>query len=178
MLTLSALAGWETAVLASLRGAAGTIEEKDAQIARSGLYAEYPSIFRAYLDLARLRDQPETALEALKRAVFLAWHAVMEPPVYSGLAELPESALRQLMYDLQRAIRAGGIDTELRWMLAWYRGVSSVMFEHYGPVTGLDALVSGLPPDAFKAQALTSHMFEGRGQLGVYWQSVLESAAV
>ena len=44
VLSLEALANWESAVLASIRGATGTIEERDAQITRSGMYAEYPAI--------------------------------------------------------------------------------------------------------------------------------------
>jgi len=51
MLSLTALAGWEMAVLGSIRGASGGIEERDAQITRSGIYAEYPAIFTGYLDL-------------------------------------------------------------------------------------------------------------------------------
>ena len=44
MLSLASLAGWEDAVLASLRGATGTLEERDRQIERSGLFGEYPAI--------------------------------------------------------------------------------------------------------------------------------------
>ena len=52
MLSLAALANWEMSVLASIAGATGTLEERDAQITRSGMYAEYPAIFAGYFELA------------------------------------------------------------------------------------------------------------------------------
>ena len=97
MLSLTALAGWEMAVLGSISGATGTIDDRDAQITRSGMYAEYPAIFAGYLELALDADDPDAALEALKRALFIAWYGFQVPSTVSGIAELPESAIRQLM---------------------------------------------------------------------------------
>ena len=65
MLGLASLSGWEDAVLASVRGASGTPDERDAQIERSGLYGEYPAIVSAYVEHFADAD---SALEALKRA--------------------------------------------------------------------------------------------------------------
>ncbi|MDB4898588.1 MAG: hypothetical protein JWN53_396, partial [Gemmatimonadetes bacterium] len=70
MLSLSSLAGWEEAVLASIRGTSGNAEERDRQIERSGMYGEYPAIVRAYIELF---DDEASRLEATKRAVFLVW---------------------------------------------------------------------------------------------------------
>ena len=81
MLSLSSLAGWEDAVLASIAGARGSLEERDRQIERSGVYGEYPAIVRAYAE--RFAD-PESAGEAVKRAVFLVWRGAMELPVHTG----------------------------------------------------------------------------------------------
>ena len=67
MLSLTSLAGWEEAVLASLRGASGTLEERDRQIERSGLFGEYPAIVNAYVELFADAD---SATKDLKRAVF------------------------------------------------------------------------------------------------------------
>ncbi|HEX2781586.1 MAG TPA: hypothetical protein VHM30_18925 [Gemmatimonadaceae bacterium] len=173
MLTLQALANWEAAVLASLRGATGTIEERDAQITRSGLYAEYPVIFTTYLDIARDADDAATALEALKRAVFLAWYGLSEPPVQSGIAELPETAIRNVLLELDRAIRNGTADDELRWMLAWYHAAFGYVFEHFGPVRALGPFIAGVAADEALAHRDERARFADRGQMGLYWAAAL-----
>src|SRR5262245_27641449 len=102
MPSLIALAGWEESILASLAGATGTIEEKDAQLRRSGLYAEYPAIVRSYLDRCSVESD---RLEALKRIVFLVWISAVEPPPLSGISELPDSYVREVMLELVTAVR-------------------------------------------------------------------------
>jgi hypothetical protein len=169
MLSLTALAGWESAVLASVRGATGTIEERDAQITRSGLYAEYPAILAGYLDLVLDVDDAAIAAEALKRAVFIAWYGFNAPSTASGIAELPESAIRRLMEALGDAITAGRVDDELRAMLAWYSRQFGYVFEHFGPVRGLDALVAEVSEAAIGALVANPAAWVGRGQLGEYW---------
>ena len=74
MLSLTSLAGWEDAVLASIAGAHGTIEERDRQVERSGVYGEYPAIVRAYEELFA---DAESAGEAIKRAIFLVWRGAV-----------------------------------------------------------------------------------------------------
>jgi hypothetical protein len=173
VLSLDALANWEAAVMASIQGAAGTPDERDAQITRSGMYAEYPAIFSTYLELIGLADDPATALEALKRAVFLAWYSFKEPSFDTGIAELPESSVRELMRDLDRAIANGRTDDELRWMLAWYDKVFGYVFEHFGPVRGLASFIGRLSAgDAYDRRQDLAR-FTGRGQLGAYWKKVL-----
>ena len=173
MLTLQALANWEAAVLASLKGATGTVEERDAQITRSGLYAEYPAIFGTYNEIASHADDPPTALEALKRAAFIAWYGFTEPPVQSGIAELPESAIRACLEELDRSIRSERADEELRWMLAWYHASFGYVFEHFGPVRSLDGFIASIPANEALSHRDERDRFAGRGQLGVYWTAVL-----
>jgi hypothetical protein len=172
-MNLSALAHWESAVLASIAGASGTIDERDAQITRSGLYAEYPTIFGSYLELARDSQDTNIALEALKRAVFLAWWSVNALPVETGLAELPESEVRELMLVLERAIHAGAVDEELRLMLAWYRETFGYPFDHYGPVRPLDEFIGELSSADVREQGSAVIRRHDRGQLGRYWSRVL-----
>ncbi|MEO6877661.1 MAG: hypothetical protein ABI205_04210, partial [Gemmatimonadaceae bacterium] len=114
VLSLAALANWEMAVLASIRGASGTAQERDAQITRSGMYAEYPAIFSAYLELVHLSGDEAISLEALKRAVFLAWYSFKVPSIESGIAELPESSVRDVMQSLGSTIAGRRTDDELR----------------------------------------------------------------
>ena len=169
MLSLNALAGWEMAVLGSIRGATGGIEERDAQITRSGIYAEYPAIFGGYLELVLDADDRTIVGEALKRALFIAWYGFMALPTVSAIAELPESAIRKLMTALGDTIAAGEADDELRVMLAWYVSEFGYVFEHFGPVRGLDALIAGVTPGQVAALAAASTRWTGRGQMGEYW---------
>ena len=172
MLSLTALAGWEMAVLGSIRGATGEIDERDAQITRSGIYAEYPAIFAGYLELLLDADDSAIVAEALKRAVFIAWYGFMAMPPVSAIAELPETAIRALMIALGDAITAGRVDDELRVMLAWYVGEFGYVFEHFGPVRGLDALIAEVAPSEITALARDAARWTGRGQLGEYWSAL------
>jgi hypothetical protein len=176
MLGLSALANWEVAVLESIGGARGSVEERDAQITRSGMYAEYPAIFAGYLELVLDSSEQPVVVEALKRAVFLAWIATQAPPTESGIAELPESSVRGLMRALDDAIASGGADDELRAMLAWYHGRSAFAFEHFGPFRALEGFIGPATTTEIAALARDQPRFAGRGQLGRYWSGLrLES---
>ncbi|HEX4684759.1 MAG TPA: hypothetical protein VH277_18720 [Gemmatimonadaceae bacterium] len=165
-------------MLASIAGAAGTIDERDAQITRSGMYAEYPAIFGSYLELARDSQDQATALEALKRAVFLAWRSFSALPVETGLAELPETEVRELMEVLETAIKTGAVDEELRLMLAWYRDVFGYVFDHFGPVRSLDPFIMEVSATDVRGRGPLVIRRADRGQLGLYWTGVLtESGA-
>jgi hypothetical protein len=174
MLSLDALAHWESAVLASIRGATGTIDERDVQITRSGMYAEYPAIFNAYTEA---RDEsPDALLERYKRAIFLIWCSFTQLPVDSGIAELPETRVREEMHSLGALIESGALDEEFRLMLAWYRGHFGYMFDHFGGVRGLDDLIGGLSPDEARTELRRLRApgdFVGRGQLGDYWRTII-----
>lgn len=172
VLSLAALANWEAAVLASIRGATGSVAEKDAQITRSGMYAEYPTIFRAYIDLMHDADNPATRLEALKRAVFLAWYSFNALPVVSGIAELPESSVRDVMRELDAAIASQRADDELRRMLRVYRETFGYPFEHFGPVRLLDQFLDEEPSTGEAPSSAGAAAFEGRGQLGEFWRAM------
>lgn len=175
-MNLSALARWEAAILASIAGATGTIEERDAQITRSGMYAEYPAIFASYLDLARGGGEAATALEALKRAVFLAWWSSTALPVSTGVTELAEGQVRELMMELDSAIRSGRVDDELRMMLAWYRDNFGYVFEHFGPVRSLDGFIRDIASSEIRRQGAALIRVDDRGQMGRYWRGVLSEA--
>lgn len=171
-LSLEALANWEAAVLARISGATGTPDERDAQITRTGLYAEYPAIIRAYFEVAG--PESGTVLEVTKRTVFLIWHSFKALPVDSGIAEVAESTVRDVFSSLDETIGNGDADDELRWMLTWYRDTFPEPFDTFGPVRNLDAFIR----DVSTSDALTNlrgSAFAGRGQLGLYWSSLLGS---
>jgi hypothetical protein len=171
-LGLDALANWEGAVLARISGARGTPDERDAQITRSGLYAEYPAIIRAYFEVDGL--QPETGLEVLKRTLFLVWHSFKALPVDSGISEIAESTVRKVFADLEHTIAHGQADDELRWMAAWYRDNFPEPFDTFGPVRSLDEFIRDVST-ADSLDKLRASNFAGRGQLGMYWSSLLGS---
>lgn len=172
MPSLDALAGWESAVLASLRGANGTIEERDRQITRAGLYAEYPTIVRSYLDL--LADD-SAANEALKRAVFIVWLSTVEPSPNTGVAEIPERLAREVMDAVDHQARTSGVDDEFTLMLAWYRSILRAAFELYGAEVSTTAATSGVHHEEWRHRFVPAQ-FNNRGQLGSYWRSLLERA--
>jgi hypothetical protein len=170
VLSLSSLAGWEDAVLASLRGARGSLEEQDRQIERSGLYGEYPAIVRAYIELF---EDAASAGEALKRAVFLVWRGAMAPPAETGIATLPDGTSRTVIEELDIRVRRGAADDELAWMLAWYLGEGPHVFELFGGTPRLFRFAEREPPGAWRSAHISSASMARRGQLGRYWTALV-----
>lgn len=171
-LSLDALANWEAAVLARIAVAKGTPDERDAQITRSGLYAEYPAIVASYMEIAG--SESDDRLEALKRALFLTWHSFTVLPVDSGISEIAESTIRHVFDAVDRAIARGDVDDEFRCMVAWYHGRFPEPFDYFGPVAALTPFIGDLSTADAIGSLHQSH-FGGRGQLGSYWTSVLGS---
>ena len=173
MLGLASLAGWENALLASIAGASGSAEERDAQIERSGLYGEYPAIVNAYVEHF---SNPETALEALKRAYFLVWRSAMEPPADTGIATLPDGTIRVVIDELDAMARRDETDPELRWMLGHYHALGPTVLELYGASAHLVRLASATGGDAWREARADPRTMEGRGQMGRYWSALLAQA--
>ncbi|MFL5618560.1 MAG: hypothetical protein ACJ79A_09230 [Gemmatimonadaceae bacterium] len=171
MLGLGTLSGWEDAVLASVRGATGTPDERDAQIERSGLYGEYPAIVSGYVEHF---SDADTALEALKRAYFLVWRGAMATPADSGIASLPEGTIRQVIDELDAWARRGASDAELRWMLGHYHAIGPSVLDLYGASMPLIRLAADTGGDAWRAAGITRASMAGRGQLGRYWTALAE----
>ena len=173
MLSLSSLAGWEDAVLASIAGASGPLEERDRQIERSGIYGEYPAIVRAYEELFA---DPESAGEAVKRAVFLVWRGAMELPVHTGIAPLPDGTVRGVVDALDARVRVHASDAELEWMLAWYHAQSPHLLELYGATPALLAAAMRCGAMAWQDAAITADGMALRGQMGRYWSALATGA--
>lgn len=172
MLSLSSLAGWEEAVLASVAGASGSVEERYRQIERSGMYGEYPAIVSAYVELF---DDEESHVEAVKRALFLVWRSAMFSPDVTGIAALPESTARVVMERLDALIRADEGDEELAWMLAWYRDTGEFALELLGATPRVLRWESDLPPDQWRRVPISPATMRRRGQMGSYWSELAAS---
>ncbi len=169
MLTVQSLAGWETAVLASVRGATGTLEERDRQVERSGMYGEYPAILSAYLEILHLESTREHERpEALKRAVFIAWCAGVAPRCLTGIGDLSDLAMSEVFSHLDVALRRDPLDDELAGMVAHYHAECAAPFEIYGAgdvAARVDA--EGEAEELLRSAAASQ--FTGRGQMGEYW---------
>ena len=175
MMTLGALGAWEDRLLRELGRRRGSLEDRDNELTRSGLYAEYAAIFGGYVEMARDGDDPAARLEALKRAVFLTWYEGAEPAPLSGLAELPELAVRRTLELLEERCRHGELDRELEWMLPWYHAVAERSLLRLPGLRSLEARLAALDPSAWE-QARGSHRLEGRGAMGRYWATLRRAA--
>lgn len=178
MPSLDALSGWEHAILASIAGARGTLEEKDAQVSRSGLYAEYGEILTAY---GEHFDRPATGDEALARAAFIVWHGASEPRMLTGIGDLPERAVRHVAWTLDyRAYRgtlARALGGELLRMLAWYEAQLPELFELLG-VSRARQELRAIPYDAWRGAPPDVRTLPSRGAMGRYWASLLGGHAL
>lgn len=172
MLSLTSLAGWEDAVLASIAAATGAPDERYRQIERSGLYGEYPAIVSGYVELF---DAEDSALEALKRALFLVWRSAMFSPDITGIAGLPDATSRLVMERLDSAIRRHATGDELGWMLPWYRASGSVALELLGASPQVLRWPDGVDADAWRSADITAGRMARRGQLGRYWGALAAS---
>jgi hypothetical protein len=170
MLGLSTLAGWEDAVLASIQGARGSPDERDAQIERSGMYGEYPAIVHAYIEHF---SEPDTALEALKRAYFLVWRSAMATPAETGIAPLPDGTIRVVIDELDAWARREAADPELQSMLGHYHALGPTVLDLYGASARLIRVARDAGPAAWENAAITPASMAGRGQMGRYWAKLV-----
>ena len=173
MLSLTTLSGWEEAVLASVAGASGTLDERDSQIERSGLYGEYPAIVHAYVELF---SDPDSTLEAIKRSYFLVWRGAMAPPAESGIPPLPDGTTRVVIDELDAWARRDTADDELGWMLAWYHALGPFVLELYGASPRLVRLAESVDPERWRDVGITAAAMARRGQMGRYWSALAAGA--
>lgn len=170
--TLAELAAAEAEIERIVRSLTGTMEEKTERLRSAGVFRRYAELFRAYLALA---EPPRSDVEALKRATFLAWYEVVEPPCFTGVAELPADSQRRLVELLESL--AAELDDELRQMLAWYCHIADWAFPGLESHPGLAALVESGDRDGWRAMAGDGERMAGRGLMGSYWRSIFDAHA-
>jgi hypothetical protein len=175
MMTLAALGAWEERLLHLLGRSHGSLAERDGELARSGVYAEYAALFGEYVDIAEAAADHADRFEALKRAVFLAWHEGAEAAPLSGLAELPELSVRRVLELLEERCRRGEIDHELAWMLPWYHVVAKHSLLRLPGLRALEAQLRVLDPEAWLT-ARRPETLHGRGAMGRYWSTLRRAA--
>ncbi|HEU4699122.1 MAG TPA: hypothetical protein VFS40_08080 [Gemmatimonadales bacterium] len=178
MITLEELAAWEDRLAREVEAvgaqAGPDLAARDRALEQAGTYAEYASVFGSYVEWLELADAPAAAREALKRATALVWLAGVLPAPATGLAELPEQAVRTVRQRLEAACRRGELDTELEWMLPWYYALDPFALVGPEPLPSLEALVTDADATAWRrlAPAPAAPALAHRGLLGRYWATL------
>lgn len=157
-------------VVASMRG---SLAEKDTLLRERGVYRRYAEVFSRYL--AEFEANPGD-LEPLKRATFLAWYELVEPPCFSGVSDLPEGSRLSVVRLLERHV--SNLDSEFVWMLAYYFNMAPFAFPDLGSHLGVRLVLEYVDPEAWVTEPSAQSRMSGRGLMGEYWLSVFRSGAV
>ncbi len=155
------LAALEEKRLNQQRGLAG---DRETLYEQEGVYAAWRDMFGQYAALARKGD-----LEALKRALFFVWAQCSMSHLMTGIRDLGEDAVREILGIADRLTRDGQLDAELEWMLPYYYLVEPSYLDH---LEALDALkeASRANPLLYRQRCLEAS-FDHRGQMGEYWKA-------
>ena len=144
---------------------------QEQRLSDDGVFVEYASIHREYVELALAGN-----VEALKRALFLQWYEVSEPSCFTGISDLDTQARLDVFAHLERECVAKSLDPELEWMLPFYYSIA----EYYMPLDGSFPTLTAFCEEHFpygELQLPTGNVFQGRGQMGHYWESIRSSQA-
>lgn len=164
--TLSALGREEERLLLEVLAVEGTIEAQFGQLEARGVLRSYAHVHRRYVDLAAAGD-----IEALKRAIFLQWFEMVEPPSFTGLANLDRAAVTRAMELLESRCAAVAIDDELAWMLPYYFLIAEWAFPPPAQCPHFTAFcLEHAPKGLVHPPAATA--LRGRGQMGEYWRAM------
>jgi hypothetical protein len=156
----------EAALLKRVDAVTGLMEDKNARLNESGVFAEYSRIHRCYVELI---DDPSCGLEALKRALFIQWYAVSEPACFTGILEVAAEPEAKILSRLDEMTKSGHLDAELRDMLRWYYQVSDWYFERREQVPNLKRFLKEPPHEPPR---LHKTDLGNRGQMTRYCQSL------
>jgi len=143
------------------------MEEKEEQLAQLGVFTEYSNIHRDY---AACLSDPQSGMEALKRALFIQWIVLTEPSCFTGIGGLDPDSQRRVLEALDTVLRDDRADSELIMLLDWYIRIADWYFERLEEYPAISRFVrqsrGGTPPAYKRSQ------FEDRGAMGEYWRSL------
>jgi hypothetical protein len=143
-MTLSDLAAEEDRLLQRIKAIHGLLEEKAARLHAEGIIDAYTAVYRAYADLI---TDPSQGDEALKRALFLQWIAIIEPTPFTGIGALDGQTQRHVLEAVQRRIAEGRVDDELLVMLRWYHSITEWYFDDFPNLPILRCFLRDAYPD-------------------------------
>lgn len=169
---IDALNSAEHQLLLQMKRVTGLMEEKHEKLQQSGVFDQYRKIYEAYIELIGSEGEE---LEALKRAVFLMWYEQAEPACFSGVFGLSEKSSRKVLQSVERKIKAGELDFELQWMLPYYNLIADWVFAQAVDLPHLQAFLAKVNPELWHEAELKAEDFVNRGQMGVYWSSMIEA---
>lgn len=129
-----------------------------------GVYAIWREIFGQYAALAAEGD-----LEALKRAVFFVWAECSMARLITGLKDLDEGRVKEILGLADKLAAAGRLDAELEWMLSYYHVVEPSYLDRFDDLGALKN-ASHEHPFLYRQRCLDVS-FEHRGQMGDYWKA-------
>ena len=136
--------------------------QKDLTLER--IYSEYKVVHKHYADKA------QGDLESLKRGLFIQWYAITEPDYLSGIREIDAEAEQKIIRELKKRLDQNTADKELLFMLAWYLDWDYV-FEKFKNIANFNAYKTNVDLINVKMEVIN------RGQMGIYWSSILNSNA-
>jgi hypothetical protein len=170
-MSIERLTEWEDHFILKFGGVSEVDENRKSNFSEKVLCEENRAIYEQYILL--ISRQP-AQVEALKRAVFLQWYAVSEPPYLSFLSGLKPELQRIILNKVQGQIENKKLDNEFEHMLSWYYFISDWYFDSFSDlpilVEHLENISSSLKP----LEYLKRSDFNKRGQMGIYWQSLLK----
>ena len=167
--TLDGIARREAEIFSVVEQATGDMEQKYAALAAAGVFDAYADVLARYVDQL---DSSALGLEALKRAVFLVWYDLAEPGCFTGLRDLPEPQVRDVLNRLDAAVGRGLLDSEFEAMLGHYHTIADHAFTRSGSRPALERWLSASDPDAWRTQVPVPSDRWSRGQMSAYWTSV------
>jgi hypothetical protein len=166
-MTLADLAAEEDRLLQRIKAVHGLLEDKAARLHAEGILDAYNALYHAHADLI---TDPSQGDEALKRALFLQWIAIIEPTAFTGIGELDRETQHHVLEAVQRRIAEGCVD-ELVRMLRWYDTITEWYFDDFPDLPVLRSFLQDKYPDIRFAGIFTREALPGRGPMGVYWLS-------
>lgn len=164
------LAREEDRLLRQVRSLKGTMEAKTAELEALGVFSAYAAIHRRYVELAE-----DGSLEALKRALFLQWFGVVEPPFLTGISDLDRESVRRTGALVEGLCASKTVDDELGWMLPYYFRIADWAFPPPEECPHLSTYCETNKPQGL-VQPQPGAQLEGRGQMGDYWQSMVRES--
>lgn len=171
-MTIEELAATEQRLMERVAATEGEMEERHRLLQAAGIFNAYRDVHRAYVRIAESTGD----LEALKRAAFLQWYAVVEPGCFTGLWDLDRSAQRSVFAMLENLIASESLDGELDWMLPYYYELSDFYLDAFDGYSRLKSFSASRQGHVAAPVAITPEAFRRRGQMGTYWLSIDQTA--
>jgi len=137
------------------------------------IFKRYSEIHKYYVELAN----NEKNIEALKRAIFIQWYSLSEPSCFTGIRDLSEEAENLSLKILEKLISENKIDNEFNSMLFHYKEVNDIAFIKFKNHQILKDYLMNIPQHN-PNETLSKFSFNNRGQLGNYWNSLLNIKTV